>query len=49
MSTRSLAPLSSPSSNAARRHDRAFTLFKSTCSRGYDNIKSASETIFVGY
>src|ERR1700759_5087213 len=30
-------------------HDRAFTLFKGTCSRGiYDNIKTAVETIFVG-
>ncbi|ACI92110.1 integrase, catalytic region [Afipia carboxidovorans OM5] len=30
-------------------HDRAFTLFKGTCSRGiYDNMKTAVETIFVG-
>jgi hypothetical protein len=30
-------------------HDRAFALFKGTCSRGiYDNMKTAVETIFVG-
>ena len=30
-------------------HDRAFTLFKGTCTRGiYDNMKTAVETIFVG-
>src|SRR6266496_4537131 len=30
-------------------HDRAFALFKGTCSRGiYDNMKTAGETIFVG-
>src|SRR6201988_5046622 len=30
-------------------HDRAFALFKGTCSRGiYDNIKTAVETIFIG-
>src|SRR5437660_583523 len=30
-------------------HDRAFALFKDTCSRGiYDNMKTAVETIFVG-
>lgn len=30
-------------------HDRAFVLFKGTCSRGiYDNTKTAAETIFVG-
>jgi two-component sensor histidine kinase len=30
-------------------HDRAFALFKGTCSRGiYDNKKTAVETIFVG-
>jgi len=29
-------------------HDRAFALFKGTCSRGiYDNMKTAVETIFV--
>ena len=30
-------------------HDRAFALFKGTCTRGiYDNMKTAVETIFVG-
>lgn len=30
-------------------HDRAFTLYKGTCSRGiHDNMKTAVETIFVG-
>jgi transposase len=30
-------------------HDRAFALFKGTCSRGiYDNMKTAVETVFVG-
>src|SRR6201984_941982 len=30
-------------------HDRAFALFKGTCSRGiYDNMKTAVEAIFVG-
>jgi transposase len=30
-------------------HDRAFALFKGTCSRGiYDNMKTAVETIFAG-
>jgi DNA replication protein DnaC/transposase len=30
-------------------HDRAFALFKGTCSRGiYDNMKTAVETIFIG-
>jgi transposase len=30
-------------------HDRAFALFKGSCSRGiYDNMKTAVETVFVG-
>src|SRR6201987_3648585 len=30
-------------------HDRAFALFKGTCTRGiYDNMKTAVETIFIG-
>jgi transposase len=30
-------------------HDRAFSLFKGTCSPGiYDNMKTAVETIFIG-
>src|SRR5512132_1096120 len=30
-------------------HDRAFALFKGTCTRGiYDNMKTAVETVFVG-
>ena len=30
-------------------HDRAFALFKGTCTRGiYDNMKTAVETVFIG-
>jgi transposase len=30
-------------------HDRAFALFKGTCTRGiYDNMKTAVETVFMG-